>query len=123
MSQYTDFPVNSISGSSDIVTRCLHHTIVGAINDRSRGPVASCIPCITPNCTDYGYVSILAVFVAVVERLSHRRAVTVDYFRCRPTSPGVRESRGTIRYDTRCYFNVRSKADTSQLNLPHGNDN
>ena len=29
----------------------------------------------------------------------------------------------TIRYDTRCYFNVRSKADISQLNLPHGNDN
>ena len=26
----------------------------------------------------------------------------------------------TIRYDTRCYFNVRSKANTSQLNLPHG---
>ena len=31
--------------------------------------------------------------------------------------------RDTIRYDTRCYFNVRSKADISQLNLPHGNDN
>jgi len=31
--------------------------------------------------------------------------------------------RHTIRYDTRCYFNVRSKADISQLNLPHGNDN
>jgi len=29
----------------------------------------------------------------------------------------------TIRYDTRCYFNVRSKADMSQLNLQHGNDN
>ena len=28
----------------------------------------------------------------------------------------------TIRYDTRCYFNVRSKADISQLNLPHGNN-
>jgi len=28
-----------------------------------------------------------------------------------------------LRYDTRCYFNVRSKADTSQLSLPHGNDN
>ena len=27
-----------------------------------------------------------------------------------------------IRYDTRCHFNVRSKADTSQLNLPHGTD-
>jgi len=25
------------------------------------------------------------------------------------------------RYDTRCYFNVRSKADMNQLNLPHGN--
>ena len=24
------------------------------------------------------------------------------------------------RYDTRCYFNVRSKANMSQLNLPHG---
>jgi len=29
----------------------------------------------------------------------------------------------TIRYDTRCYFNVRSKADISQLNLPHRTDN
>ena len=29
----------------------------------------------------------------------------------------------TVGYDTRCYFNVRSKADISQLNLPHGTDN
>jgi len=29
----------------------------------------------------------------------------------------------TMRYDTSCYFNVRSKADVSQLNLPHGTDN
>ena len=29
----------------------------------------------------------------------------------------------TIRYDTRCHFNVRSKANMSQLNLPHGTDN
>ena len=28
-----------------------------------------------------------------------------------------------IRYDTRCYFNVRSKADIRPLNLPHGTDN
>jgi len=28
-----------------------------------------------------------------------------------------------LRYDTRCYFHMRSKADMSQLNLPHGNDN
>jgi len=26
-------------------------------------------------------------------------------------------------YDTRCYFNVRSKANMSQLNLPHGTNN
>jgi len=26
-------------------------------------------------------------------------------------------------YGTRCYFNVRSKANMSQLNLPHGTDN
>jgi len=29
----------------------------------------------------------------------------------------------TTRYDTRCCFNVRPKADVSQLNLPHGTDN
>ena len=28
-----------------------------------------------------------------------------------------------IRYDTRCYFNVQSRADTSQLSLPHGTGN
>jgi len=28
-----------------------------------------------------------------------------------------------IRYDTKCYFNVRLKADVSQLNLPHGTKN
>jgi len=29
-----------------------------------------------------------------------------------------------VRYDTRCYFNVRSKkAEMSQLNLPHGTNN
>jgi len=31
------------------------------------------------------------------------------------------EQNVTIRYDTRCYINVRSKANMSQLNLPHGN--
>ena len=28
--------------------------------------------------------------------------------------------RDATRHDTKCYFNVRSKADMSQLNLPHG---
>ena len=34
-----------------------------------------------------------------------------------------RDNCHTIRYDTRCYFNVRSKANMSQLILPHGTDN
>jgi len=29
----------------------------------------------------------------------------------------------TVRYDTRCYFNVQSKADMSQFNLPDGTNN
>jgi len=33
------------------------------------------------------------------------------------------EARTESRYDARCYFNVRSKPDMSQLNLPHGTDN
>jgi len=28
-----------------------------------------------------------------------------------------------IRYHTRCCYNMQSKADMSQLNLPHGTDN
>jgi len=44
----------------------------------------------------------------------------VKLYSNQPTNqPGGQE----IRYDTRCYFNVRSKADISQLNLPHGTDN
>ena len=29
----------------------------------------------------------------------------------------------TQLYGMRCYFNVQSNADTSQLNLPHGTNN
>ena len=41
----------------------------------------------------------------------------------RPTSALQSRTDDTIRYDTRCYFNVRSKADMIQQNLPHGDDN
>jgi len=33
-----------------------------------------------------------------------------------------KHTKNLIEYDTRCYFNVRSKADMSPLNLPHGYD-
>jgi len=39
------------------------------------------------------------------------------------TKYGQRTLLCSIRYDTRCYFNVRSKADISQLNQPHGTNN
>ena len=35
----------------------------------------------------------------------------------------VHQAAKLVRYDTIRYFNVRSKADISQLNLPHGTDN
>ena len=47
-------------------------------------------------------------------RPSNRRGGGIKFSGCQTV---------TIRYDTRCYFDVRSKADTSQLNLPHGDDN
>ena len=33
---------------------------------------------------------------------------------------GSEKVKHMLRYDTRCYFNVRSKANMRQLNLPHG---
>ena len=33
----------------------------------------------------------------------------------------IKQHSETTRYDTRCYFDVRAKADMNQLNLPHGN--
>jgi len=40
-----------------------------------------------------------------------------------PPFPHNQHASVSIRYDTRCYFNVRSKADMNRLNLPHGDDN
>jgi len=33
------------------------------------------------------------------------------------------QKENTIRYDTRCCYNLHSKADATQLNLPHGTRN
>ena len=60
-------------------------------------------------------------------RSSGRRRASAGW--CRQAAGGsgiaaddtVRATR-TIRYDTRCSLNVRSKADTRQLNLPHGTE-
>ena len=47
--------------------------------------------------------------------------MTGSYELCMLIDGIVKRYPTAIRYDTRCYFNVRSKADISQLNLPHGN--
>ena len=49
---------------------------------------------------------------------------TYDFLRMREITLSVKGALNvTIRYDTRCCFNVRSKADMNRLNLPHGDDN
>jgi len=56
-----------------------------------------------------GYSAVCSIFIATT-------------LATMPTSIGIRVMKyhiNTIRYDTRCYFNVRSKANMSQLNLPH----
>ena len=53
--------------------------------------------------------SAASVVVSINKKLSSRR--------------GTARRAISVRYDTRCYFNVRSKANMSQLNLPHGTDN
>ena len=47
----------------------------------------------------------------------------LKYFQSRLHGHLLKLYKRVLRYDTRCYFNVRSKADISQLNLPHGTDN
>jgi len=54
--------------------------------------------------------------------------VLILYIACVPRDAYAYKNKAVIefkliRYDTRCYFNVRSKADMSRLNLPHGNNN
>ena len=58
---------------------------------------------------------------AGVRLLRHRELILRVVPETRYNHSTKRRSYDTIRYDTRCYFNVRSTANTSQLNLPHGN--
>ena len=56
------------------------------------------------------------------EEFSVGAVATIALWKLAP-SYGSSSSSSTIRYYSRCYSNVRSKADMSQLNLPHGNNN
>jgi len=69
---------------------------------------------------DFGHddstINIVVVIIIIIIIMDHSLVDTAATARLLP-------QKLTIRYDTRCYFNVRSKADISQLNLPHGTDN
>ena len=54
---------------------------------------------------------------------SGRSAAATGSSRRSPYTVTRFEDTRTLKYDTRRYINVRSKANMSQLNLPHGTDN
>ena len=70
-------------------------------------------------------VSLLLVVVcerlAVIRPTGHElqtfQEVTRTYLQAVVDRVRLRSSLTYLRYDTRCYFNVRSKADMSRLNL------
>jgi len=66
---------------------------------------------------DFTLSLLCAVFASGTQNFTSSTSVIIAAF-C-----SVSSSLDAPRYDTRCYFNVRAKADMSQLNLPHGNDN
>ena len=63
-------------------------------------------------------------FVCYIAMQCIRRGLLLPMFRglCVCVCAFVGHNHESLRYDTRCYFNVHSKAGTSQLNLPHGTD-
>jgi len=81
-------------------------------------------------CTQMWTLSVIKLVKVVgrnlhVEGSSPQRPTVIRYLDDRIQTAMITVSvhnRRTIRYDTRCYFNVRSKADISQLNLQHGNN-
>jgi len=59
---------------------------------------------------------------------SHAPQLSIDISADKPAARRALWIDGTdrqmdIRYDIRCHFNMRSKADISKLNMPHGTDN
>ena len=66
------------------------------------------------------YVVFIVVLICSDERSQWRGALIVETCCLALSDSSVQFF---IRYDTRCYFDVRSKADMSRLNLQHGNDN
>jgi len=67
-----------------------------------------------------GRISVVIVASAMLE-LVDKFCYLGDMLSVDGDADAAVEARIQIRYDMRCYFNMHSKADMSQLNLPHGN--
>ena len=79
-----------------------------------KNPTAPCICCYTIPCE-----TLMSTKHAINDKL--QGSVTTRLKCGGVVSNQIKK--GLLRYDTRCYFNVRSKADINLLNLPHGDDN
>ena len=67
--------------------------------------------------------NISQVFTYAIRWRQKSKGIDIEQNYVTVTLPICKAAVATTRYDMRCYFNVRSEADTSQLNLSHGTNN
>jgi len=92
-------------------------------NDTRSGVDCGSSPCLNgATCLDVRHHAIVVYYIEVLTR-NLRTCIHEKIKLNAKVSKLFINQYDTIRYDTRCYFNVRSKADISQLNLPRGTDN
>jgi len=75
-------------------------------------------------CLERGADLHVAQLLPLALTVSCFRKILIGFTFLVPAHPGSPRQRAVkqVRYDTRCYFNVHSKANMSQLNLLHGTD-
>ena len=85
---------------------------------------AKCAVRASPAAATLSVLLLPACWMSFNLRSSCRLSLTMPERRIEtPRAQTVKVGENFIRYDTRCYFNVRLKANMSQLNLLHGTDN
>jgi len=71
------------------------------------------------NLLAFGCETITIGLISLIHRpLYHPEVKFMDNLDTHRSNAQQRDGDDTIRHDTRCYFNVRTKAGISQLNLP-----
>jgi len=68
-----------------------------------------------------GNVASVAQDVSRIAELGSKMDLVLNAAKCEFVAHSVLPSSSVLQsHDTRCFLNVRSKTDKSQLNLPHG---